>query len=240
MGYIDIHSHILPGVDDGSRSREQSLEMLKIASENGIDSVILTPHNKAEHRNVSVEGIHRRLIQLQELADANHIPITLYPGCEIYYRDGVTEQLEEGRLCTLANSKYVLLEFMPVEEFSYIRQAIYDVQSVGFIPVLAHVERYHCMTAKLDNVAYAIDRGALIQVNASSVTGALGFKMKQTVKKMLKEQLIHFVATDAHDTKKRAPHIEECATYLQKKCGEAYASALLYANAERMIRGEMI
>lgn len=240
MGYIDIHSHILPGVDDGSRSMEQSLDMLRTAAEHGIRGMILTPHNKAEHRNVSVEGICRRVQELQEAAEQEMIPVKLYPGNEIFYRDGVAEMLEDGELCTLAGSRYVLVEFLPMEQFSYIRSAIYELSGCGFIPILAHVERYQCMAANLDNISYAIDRGALIQINASSVTGGMGMRGKQTVKKMLRQGLVHFVATDAHDSAKRAPLMSDCARYLEKKFGDSYAAEILYANANRLINGELI
>lgn len=240
MGYIDIHSHILPGVDDGSRNLEQSLVILEKAAENGIRKVILTPHNKAGHRNVSVEGIHRRLNELQKAASESHIPVTLYPGTEIFYRDGVVDMLDDGELCTLAGSRYVLVEFLPMEDFAYIRAAIYELVSGGYVPILAHVERYGCMAASMDNVQHAIDRGALIQINASTVTGGMGMRGKQVVKKMLKEHLVHFVATDTHDDGKRGPYIKDCSQYLSRKFGESYTAELLHDNASLVIRGEMI
>lgn len=240
MGYIDIHSHIIPGVDDGSQDMEQSIRMLRKAADEGIRQIILTPHNKAEHRNVSVAGIMRRVSELQEVVDGSGIPITLYTGNEIFYRDGVVDLLEEGKICTLAGSSYVLVEFQPMEQFSYIRSAIYELAGNGYIPVLAHTERYQSMICDSKNVAYAIDRGALIQVNASSVTGGMGYKVKQAVKKLLKEKLVHFVGTDAHDSEKRSPQMAECARYLAKKYGEDYAVKLLHDNADCIIRGESI
>lgn len=240
MGYIDIHSHILPGVDDGSQNMDESLEMLHRAADEGIRKMILTPHNKAEHKNVSVEGIRKRIHTLQTEVSRQKIPITLYPGNEIFYRDGVAEMLEEGSLCTLADTRYVLVEFQPLEEFGYIRSAIYELTSCGFTPILAHVERYACMASKLDNVLYAIDRGALIQINASTVTGNMGLKGKQTVKKMLKGHMVHFVSTDAHDCERRAPYLAECAQYICKKFGDAYAAALLHDNASRLLKGETV
>lgn len=240
MGYIDIHSHIMPGVDDGAQSMEQSLAMLAVAVENGIRKIILTPHNKAEHRSVSVEGILRRIEELQGEVEKNQIPVKLYPGNEIFYRDGVAEMLEEGKLCSLAGSRYVLVEFQPMEQLAYIQSAIYELTSCGYTPVLAHTERYQCMASKVSNIANAIDRGALIQINAATITGGMGFKGKQLVKSLLKERLVHFVATDAHDSNRRAPALSDCAQYLSKKFGEAYAAVLLHDNASKIIRGEFI
>ncbi len=237
MGYIDIHSHILPGVDDGSKSMEESLGMLKIAAQNQIDRVIVTPHNKAERRNVSVEGIHKRIHVLQEAMKEEGISIRLYSGMEIFYREGVAELLEEGRLCTLAGTRYVLVEFLPVEQFSYIRAAVDELAGNEYIPVIAHAERYECMASHLSNMDYVIERGALIQVNASSITGGMGWKIKQSVKKMLKEQMIHFLGTDAHDERKRIPQLSPCADYLYRKCSREYADALLWGNAEKMLDG---
>lgn len=239
MGYIDIHSHILPGVDDGSRSLEQSLRMLRKAQEEGIDTMILTPHNKAEHKNVSVEGIHRRLHELKQAAGQERIAIELYPGNEIFYRDGVVELLDRGEVCTLAESRYVLVEFRPIEEFSYIRRAIYELAGNGYAPILAHVERYLCM-ADLENLRCVVGRGALVQVNAGSISGRSGLRVKHLVKKMLKERLVHFVATDAHDDEKRNAELANAAKYLYRKYGQEYADALLRDNAMRILKKEMI
>lgn len=237
MGYIDIHSHILPAVDDGSQSMEESMEMLAIAAENGITEMILTPHNKAERRNVSVVGIQKRLKALQTELDKRGLPITLYSGTEIFYRNGVVELLEDGVVSTMAGSKYVLVEFQPMEDFSYIRAAVYELVSDGYIPILAHIERYECLVSKQERIKELIDRGALMQVNAATIVGKLGHKAKQQAKKLLKQRLVHFVATDAHDTGKRGPYLEECARYLNKKYGEEYTAQLLWENAWRMIKG---
>lgn len=241
MGYIDIHSHVIPGADDGARSQEQSLRMLAVAAKNGIDRMILTPHNKAGHRNISPAGIKRSVEQLQGLADDAGIAIQLYPGCEIFYREGVGEMLEEKLLCSLADGPYVLVEFMPSVEFSYIRAAVYELGGCGFIPILAHIERYQCLMKNIDNAGYLLDRGAYLQINASCLEGGLSeLRMKKAVKKLLKEQMIHFVATDAHNDTSRAPHMAECAAYLRKKCGHEYAARLLWENAWAVLDGELL
>lgn len=237
MGYFDIHSHILPGVDDGSQSMEQSMEMLSIAAENGITEMVLTPHNKAERKNVSVAGIHKRIKALEVELEKQGLSITLYPGAEIFYRDGVVELLEDGAMSTIAGSRCVLVEFQPMENFSYIRSAVYELVSDGYIPILAHIERYECLVTKQERIKELVDRGALMQVNAATIVGKLGYKAKQQAKKLLKQRLVHFVATDAHDTGKRGPYLDECARYLNKKYGEEYAAQLLWENAWCVIEG---
>jgi protein-tyrosine phosphatase len=240
MTYLDIHSHILPGVDDGAGTMEQSLEMLKTAAAQGITSIILTPHHKAHRHSVSVASLREKVEALQTEANIHTIPIVLYPGMEIYYRDGVAKMLEDGELATMADSRYVLIEFNPMEQFPYIRSAIYELTSCNFTPILAHVERYQCFLTKPENLLYAVEQGGAVQVNASTFTGEMGFKGKQFVKKLLKEHLIHFIATDTHDNERRAPLLDDCVRYLKKKTDDTYVRRLLHDNAARVIRNESL
>ena len=132
----------MPGVDDGSRDIETSLKMLKIAEKNGITHVILTPHHKPMHHNVS--PLHNRSYteQLRQEASKLGININLYPGNEVYYSDETQEELENGKITTLAGSEYVLVEFHPTNTFKAIHNAVYRIQSAGYMPIIAHVERY--------------------------------------------------------------------------------------------------
>ena len=142
QGFIDIHCHVLPMVDDGAETMEMALDMLRIAAEEGIRKMILTPHQKADRKCVTPEGIIRRMVLLQEEVDKKGIPVKLFPGNEIFYRHGLGELLELGKIRTLADSHYVLVEFLPGEDFGYIRDALNRLISFGYWPVVAHVERY--------------------------------------------------------------------------------------------------
>lgn len=237
---IDIHSHILPGVDDGSDSLETSYRMLEIASKNGISQIILTPHNKPAHRNVPPYRIVERMKQLQDGLDIRQIGIKLYPGSELYYRDGLTEELEYGEAMTLAESHYVLTEFSPSAEYEYIRNGIYSLQMHGYRPILAHVERYRNICLKPERAAELTEMGCYIQVNAGSIMGTFGFAARQFTKKLLKQQLVSFIASDAHDIGRRTPHLADCAEYVAKKFGKDYRQEILYDNPMRVIRDEYI
>lgn len=230
--YTDIHCHIMPGVDDGAQELEQSLAMLKIAEREKIRKIILTPHQKPERRCVSVAGIEKRTAQLQELLRRKKIDIELYPGSELFYRLGLRDMLAEGSVCTLANSHYVLVEFMPDEEWTYIRDAMYRLVSWGYWPIAAHVERYAQVVKDLDRVEELIDMGCYMQLNTGSIMGDWGFSAKLLTRKLLKNNMVHFLGTDAHrDSGKRAPSMEKCANWLLKK-DEKYAQRLLWENAE--------
>lgn len=227
---IDIHSHILPGVDDGSDSFEKSMRMLKCAADDGISEIILTPHNKPGHRHVHFSKMTFEVEKLQELMAKEGIEINLHLGSELYYRSGLLEEIENDRTATLAGSRYVLLEFNPLEEHDHIRNGCYSLLMGGYYPILAHAERYQSVCSKKYGIDELIEMGCYIQVNAGSVMGKAGPKAKRIVRNMLKRRQIHFIATDAHDLKKRTPRLSDCADLIRKKYGEEYSDKLFCEN----------
>lgn len=235
MGFVDMHSHILPGLDDGSKSMEQSIAMLRIARQEGIDAIIATPHNMPGKGRPTREKLEERLSELRNEAERQGIDIEIYLGTEYYYREEVSEIFDREEAITMADSEYVLLEFNPPEEKSYIYNAVRETYSSGYTPIIAHVERYEQLMKKTEYVKTLKDMGALIQVNASSVIGENGLHTKRDVKKLLKAGLVDFISTDAHSDGHRAPRLEKCAAYLHKKYGADYAEKLLYKNAEKYL-----
>lgn len=238
--FVDIHSHILPGIDDGSKDFSMSIQMLKIASDNGITGIILTPHNKPGRHNAGSEKIAFLIRKLREELEKEKISIELYPGNELYYRTDLSEEVLEGRACTMAGSRYVLAEFNPMDSYEYIRSGIYSLMAGGFSPILAHVERYSNINGKTERVEDLIEMGCYIQVNAGSIMGSFGLGTKMFTRKLLREQLVHFVATDAHDTEKRSPKIMECASFISRKYGEKYMQELFCENPMHVIKDEYI
>ncbi|MCR5671568.1 MAG: protein-tyrosine-phosphatase [Butyrivibrio sp.] len=237
---IDIHCHIMPGVDDGSPDMETSLEMLKIAERDGIGYMILTPHYKPMHHNVSPQHNILYRQELQKAAKEAGLKIKLFSGNEIYYGDDTIERLAAGEITSLAGSDYVLVEFHPTNTYKSIQNAVYQVMSTGYIPVIAHVERYSDIVSHPSYVEDLVNMGCYIQVNASSVLGDFGFGISHFTKKLLKNELVHFVATDAHDTKRRSPKLTECRKYVERKFGEDYADRLFMTNPAKLIRNESI
>lgn len=234
--YIDIHSHILPGVDDGAKSMEESLAMLRQAQRENVGAVILTPHQKPDRKCVSIPGMQMRMEQLREKMEKLKIEIELYPGSELLFCHELSEKLDAGRVCTLAGSRYILVEFFPSENWQYIRQGLYGLVCAEYFPVIAHIERYAEVAADMERVQELIDMGCYIQINAGSVAGDCGFGMKRDARKLLKERMVHFVATDAHrQSGSRSVQLEGCSAYLRKKCGTEYAERLLWKNAEYIL-----
>ena len=228
--FIDIHSHILPGVDDGSDSFETSMRMLRCAADDGISGIILTPHNKPGHRHRHFSEIMSRVETLRKRISEDSINIDLYMGSELYYRNGLLEEIENDSAGTLAGSRYVLVEFNPHEDYDYIRNGIYSLLTGGYYPILAHAERYRNVCAGRARIDDLIEMGCYIQVNAGSVMGKAGPKAKRFVKTMLKQRQVHFIATDAHDLGKRAPYLSDCAHFISKKYGEDYSEKLFFDN----------
>lgn len=236
--YIDMHCHILPGVDDGAKDLDDTKEMLKIAYQEGTRVIIATPHHHDRRGKASVERLRRRLREVEELIDDMGIDMRIYLGMEVFFCQDVLDELSEGKIATMGGSEYVLLEFSPEDDFAYIQRAVQKVQMKGYGVIIAHAERYMCLSKNIDNIRYLVDMGVYIQVNASSIIG--GFTMKRFVKAMMKEHLVHFVGTDAHSPTHRSPLIQKAAAYVEKKHGHDYMERIFWKNGIRVLRNENI
>lgn len=227
---------MIPGVDDGSADMEQSVRMLRVAAQNHIGKIILTPHNKPHTKNAPPEVLKQKVEELRQRISEQDLGIELFLGTEIYYRDSAADMLDEGEICTMAGTDYVLVEFSPTDEYSYICRGLSKLQDYGYRPILAHVERYDSITKKKLVRALELSRQEiLLQLNAGSIMGDFGRGPQKFCKLLLKKHLADFVATDAHRDTGRAPYMEECAAYLYKKYGSDYAEALLFRNADELI-----
>lgn len=235
-GVIDIHCHILPGVDDGAKNLDQSKDMLDIAYEEGIRVMIATPHHMPEdENNATPETIREKVAQLQAYADEQEYDMTILPGNEVYFYSDAPELLEEGKINTMAGTDYVLVEFSPMDEGRYIRNSLAELQNMGYEPIIAHVERYDSLCKDISKIEELRDMGIMIQVNVASIMGDYGKPMKAVAEKLLKKQMVDFIGTDAHSSGRRAPRVKECTEYLYKKYPAAYVDKILYANAEKYI-----
>lgn len=239
LGAVDIHSHILAGVDDGAGSWEEAVRMLMTAQKQGIKAIVATPHFMPGRRNASTEHIKKAVAQLQGLADENNCKIKIFAGNEIYYHEEALKELEKGRIFTLADSSYVLVEFSPLDDYRYIRNSLSQLQAAGYSPILAHTERYESLCKKpFDKIDELRSMGILIQINTGSLEGKMGKTMRARVFAMLKKQQVDFVATDAHGMKDRTPGMEKSRKIIKKKCSREYAERLFYKNAEELLFAE--
>lgn len=229
---IDIHSHILPGIDDGSQSMEQTLKMLRIAEEEGITDMIATPHHKYGRHNASPATVNRLRDEVQKLALEEGLHIRIHTGNELFYYTDIEDVIREERICYMGNSDCILVEFNPMENYTYIHNALYQLQCNGYQPVIAHIERYLCIAKDKKKANELHDMGIRIQVNADSIVGDNGFGIKGFTKYLLKNELIDYVGTDSHSHERRAPRMTKCVNLLYKKYNKEYVDRILYLNAE--------
>lgn len=234
-GFTDLHCHILPAVDDGAKNMEKTKAMLKMAYEEGIRQMIATPHFYASRKSATVEEVQTILRFVQQKTISWGMNIKLYAGNEIYYRSEVPELLEEGKIGTLAGSRYVLVEFDPMTEYSYLRDGISKLDSYGYIPILAHAERYECLFDKKERLERVKEHGGVIQVNASSFQKGMFDTVGKRAKYMLKKELVDVIGTDAHGTGKRSPQMRETAKYIYKKAGKKKAEEILFRHPKAIL-----
>jgi protein-tyrosine phosphatase len=240
MNKIDIHSHILPGLDDGAADELQSLDMLRMAAADGVTDIIATPHFHYRRGHATPEEIREKIRYMQDILRTEGIPITLHEGNELYYTHELLETVKAGEALTLAGSDYALLEFSPETERRKIQNAVYQFLSEGYYPIIAHMERYQAFQKHGDFVGAIADMGAYYQVNIGSLLGNSGWSTKRFTKIMLNSGMVQFVATDAHDEKVRAPHFGKGPDWLEKKLGAADANRLLYENPKMIIENKGI
>jgi len=241
FSFVDMHCHILPGVDDGSKDTAMSLNMLRIAYENNIRTIIVTPHNKIYQKSASNDGIYRRISKLQEEIYRQDMDIKLYPGSELYFDSSLITRLEEGQVMTMGETKFILVEFSPSDDYAYIREALKKLRYEGYRPILAHVERYECLYKDKKRIDELVYDGIFLQVNADSIMMGAFSHQGGFVRRLLKEKKISFVGTDAHrDSGARTPKLLDCAHFLIKKYGYDYAREILCENAKCLINDELI
>ena len=195
---VDIHTHVIPYVDDGSPNLETSIAMIKHEIAIGVDTIICTPHHIFHRYEKSVEEIKKNFQLLKEAVEKENLPIKLLLGQEICYthREDCLSLLKAGQLLTLNNTNRVLLEFSFTREPEDLLDIIYNFSVNGYEVIVAHVERYEWIT--LEKVKKLRSEGALIQINSNSYLGLTTWKEKRFTKKLLKLNLVDFVASDTH------------------------------------------
>lgn len=240
MEYTDIHIHILPGVDDGARNEDSTSRMLDIAYADGMRTMICTPHFHGGYMETTQEGNNQAFETLKRIAAAKYPDMNFYLGNEVYYFESMDEWLRDGRLATMAGSSYVLVEFSPGVTIRELNNAVRHLRQTGYIPILAHINRYVELVGNIDRVYDLIDNGAYIQINTEALNGTMGHKVKKFTKKLLKTGSVHFIASDAHSSRSRRPEIREVAEYVEKKFGAETAHRIFSINPQKVINNEII
>lgn len=241
---IDIHSHIIFGVDDGPKTLKESLDLISYSYNKGVREIVATSHRRKGMFEVEEEIIKRNFKILKEETAKLFPNVKLHYGAEIYYTPTIISKLEQNIFPTLANSSYVLVEFSYNISFREIFSAVNEITLLGLKPVIAHIERYNIF----ENIKYVkeiIKIGAYVQINASSVLKTKLFfdrekNRKKIARKLLKEKLVHFIASDMHNTNSRKNMLLEAKIIIEKKYGIDYSNKLFIDNQKRVINNDYL
>lgn len=237
--YIDIHSHIIPGIDDGAKDEGVTLEMLRIAQNSGTRHIIATPHYVYGNTRYGYATIIEKCSELNRLAADAGINVTVHPGCEVFICPELIELYEQGLIGTLAESSYMLVEFPMMSIPPYTDEVLYNLQLKGITPIIAHPERYIEIQCEPLIMEVYKDRGILAQVNSGSIAGIYGMKIKKTVMRLIKEGWVQFVASDAHSAVRRNPDMSKEAAIIEKKFGLKMHNDLFTLNPSKIISIEI-
>lgn len=236
---IDIHSHILPGVDDGSQDIETTEEMLYAAYKSGTDAIVATPHcNIPElYRNYVDQEMQEVWKRFEEdLADLN-LPVRVYRGMEVFTTEQVPDLIRAGLVWTINGTRYLLMEFGFDEDPAFCNHMIREIKKTGVRPVIAHPERYHFLQNEPQLAYLWCTNGCALQVNKDSILGRFGRREEETAERIIRHGLAAAVASDAHGVHSRTTDLSEVWNYLVPKIGPDYANLLLNENPRRILAG---
>lgn len=211
---IDIHAHVLPGLDDGAADMEEAKAMLKMAYSQGIRKIIVTPHYKRGQDPKQIMELNRRLQWEARKIDKC---FNLYLGQEILYCEDILQDLKERRALTMCGSHYVLIEFPPLVPYSRMFQSLRKIILARYIPILAHMERYTCLREK-GRVKELINSGCIMQMNYCSIAGSRFKRQVRWCRLQIQEGNIHMLGTDMHHMNERTPEIENALIWIKKNC----------------------
>lgn len=241
---FDMHCHILPEVDDGARSLKMALRMLCQEMEEGVQAIFLTPHCQPERWSYDpaelrhkAEVLRQAVIQMAEKCGTE--PMEIYLGTEVRWCPSVPDWLAEGRCLTMGETDYVLVEFSVGDSLARIEKALYTLLSLGYRPIIAHVERYESLRHEVRRMERWVGDGVRIQCNASALSRADGMMTSRYVHRLMKRRLVHLVGTDAHTDRWRKPELQACLALLDKKYGSDTVQELMEDNPRALLRGEL-
>ncbi|WP_100405642.1 tyrosine-protein phosphatase [Bacillus solitudinis] len=237
---IDIHSHILPNIDDGAHSIDEAINMAKQAEEQGIYTMVATPHHRNGTYNNSKLEIENHVVSLKSIFNEKGLNLNIVPGQEIRIYGELMQDIEEQQqLLTLNHTNYILVELPSDHVPAYTSRLLYDLQLAGIQPVIAHPERNSEIVQRPDKLYNLIKQGMLAQLTASSLTGRFGKNIKKFSEQLVDHQLVHFIASDTHNTTTRPNDLREAFNLVEQKFGTQTAY-YLQENAETLVYGEAV
>lgn len=237
---IDFHTHILPNIDDGSRNIKETFNLIQEAKQVGFESIILTPHYIEGYYETHTREREVWLNAIYEDLKTKNIDINLYLGNEIYLTENIIKLLEEGKATTINNTNYVLFELPMHNEPLNLYNIIYEIMQYKLVPVLAHPERYSFVQKEPELVYDLVKKGVLMQCNYGSIIGQYGEKAQTIVKKLLENNLVHFLGSDVHRENTIYPLIPEALKRIEEITGKEKLEKMTTENPQLVLRNKRI
>lgn len=236
---VDLHSHLIYGIDDGSKSREMTLNMLRQSVLGGTTKLVLTPHYMPGYFEVPLEEVKEKAEVVRSLAKEENLNIDIYCGQEVYYTSNILENYNNGYIGTINNSRYMLIEFN-MRDFSSKEaiEIIYELQLKGIVPVIAHPERYRKFIKNPSLINEFIREGFLFQLNLGSITGEFGKEVQKNAEIYIKNKIYSFIGSDAHRDAKRNPNMKDGVQAI-RKLDKNYVNYLLDSGENLLINKEV-
>lgn len=235
--FVDIHCHMIPGVDDGARDSADALAMALLAADEGITTVVVTPHQLGAYQDNSGDAIRVRAVELQELLNVNGVPLRVLPGADVRIDDGMVEKLASGEVLTIADQRrHVLLE-LPHDLYMPLEPVLDALERRGMAGVLTHPERNKGILAQPTLVESLVEQGCLMQLTAGSLTGSFGAASRALAEQMCRRGLVHFIATDAHGARSRRPKMRDAFARAAELAGAEAATAWCCQNPALVCEG---
>lgn len=237
---IDLHCHILPGIDDGASDMEESLAMARMAVANGISHILATPHHQARGWVNEKKEVERLVNKVQEAIDAEGIPLTLFPGQEVRLYGELIQDIKADKIQFIdEEDQYLLIEFPSTSVPSYAERLFYELQTMAVTPIVVHPERNRAIQEEPDKLRTLVDKGALAQLTGGSYIGEYGKDAQKMSKKLIDANLVHYIASDAHNTKTRKFYLKESYEALEKDYGSAFVEKY-QKRTKDLVNGELI
>lgn len=231
---IDVHAHILPAIDDGADIMETSVEMAKVAENDGINKIIATAHYASGSFEVNFEGVVEKTNELNKILYEKKVDVEILPGQEVFLDNNILKLVKNKEIGTIANTRYMLVE-LPMDYIpEYALDMVYELNLLGIKTIIAHPERYKYIIKQPSNINQFIDEGCFFQINSSSVTGLFGKEVKKTAEILIKHNICSLLGSDAHTANHRSPKLKEAFYNIRRinsKCEEN-----MKGNAELLIR----
>jgi protein-tyrosine phosphatase len=233
---IDLHCHILPGLDDGPSTLAGSLQMASAFVDDGVSVVACTPHILPGLYKNSGPHIRRAAAHLQQRINEKGIPLRLVTGADNHVTPDFVDQLSRGELLSLADSRYVLVEPPHHVAPPRLKELFFDLIVAGYVPVLTHPERLTWINSHYESMRQLVQAGVWLQLTAGSLAGAFGKNARYWSERMLEDGVVHILATDAHDVSHRPPHLSKGRDLAARRIGDREAENLVVTRPEGVLR----